>query len=166
MDIHKLFIASAIAAAAVPAPALAAPTDSADARALLLLPLSITKVDDLDFGTVVSSSTSGTVTVPADGGPPIVTGGVTQVPSGTVSRAYFSGGGTAGQQVSIFLAPPANLGDGNGHTVPISLSLESSTITIDPTRAFSVGIGGTVSLAPNQAEGTYTGTFTVLAQYN
>jgi hypothetical protein len=166
VDMRKMIIAAAVASAAVPASALAAPTDSADARALLLLPLTITKVDDLDFGTVVSSSTSGTILVPADGSLPIVTGGVTQVPSGTVSRAVFSGGGTAGQQVNIFLAPPANLSDGNGHNVAISLSLENAMVTIDSTRAFSVGIGGTVTIAPNQAEGTYTGTFTVLAQYN
>ena len=166
MDIRKFVIATAFAAAAVPAPALAAPTDSADARALLLLPLSITKVDDLDFGTVVPSSSSGTVSIAADGSGQTVTGGVTPVPSGTVSRALFAGAGSAGQQVSIFLAPPANLSDGNGHSVPISLSLENAMVTIDSTRAFAVGIGGTVTIAPNQAEGTYTGTFTVLAQYN
>ena len=166
MDIRKLIIATAVAAAALPAPALAAPTDSADAEALLLLPLSITKVDDLDFGTVVSSSTSGTVSIAADGSGQSVTGGVTPVASGTISRALFAGAGSAGQQVNIFLAPPANLSDGNGHTVPISLSLENSLVTIDATRAFFVGIGGTVTIAPNQAEGTYSGTFTVLAQYN
>jgi len=163
---RKIIIATLVAAAAVPAPALAAQTDSSDARALLLLPLSITKVNDLDFGTVVSSATSGTVSIAADGSGQSVTGGVTPVPSGTVSRALFSGGGTAGQQVNIFLAPPASLSDGNGHSVPISLSLEKSVVTIDATRAFFVGIGGTVTVAANQAEGTYTGTFTVLAQYN
>ena len=166
MDIRKIIIATLVAATAVPAPALAAPTDSADARALLLLPVSIIKTDDLDFGTVVASSTSGTVSIAADGSGQSVTGGVTPVPSGTVSRATFSGGGTAGQEVNIFVAPPANLSDGNGHTVPISLSLENSTITIDSTRAFAVGVGGTVTIAPKQAEGTYTGTFMVLAQYN
>ena len=166
MDIRKFLIATAFAAAALPAPALAAPTDSADADALILLPLSITKVDDLEFGTVVPSSSSGTVSIAADGSGQSVTGGVTPVPSATAARALFAGAGSAGQQVSIFLAPPANLSDGNGHSVPISLSLEKSVITIDSTRAFFVGIGGTVTVAANQAEGTYTGTFMVLAQYN
>ena len=166
MDIRKFLIATAFAAAALPAPALAAPTDSADADALILLPLSITKGDDLEFGTVVPSSSSGTVSIAADGSGQSVTGGVTPVPSATAARALFAGAGSAGQQVSIFLAPPANLSDGNGHNVPISLSLEKSVITIDSTRAFFVGIGGTVTVAANQAEGTYTGTFMVLAQYN
>ena len=166
MDIRKFLIATAFAAAALPAPALAAPTDSADADALILLPLSITKVDDLEFGTVVPSSSSGTVSIAADGSGQSVTGGVTPVPSATAARALFAGAGSAGQQVSIFLAPPANLSDGNGHNVPISLSLEKSVITIDSTRAFFVGIGGTVTVAANQAEGPYTGTFMVLAQYH
>jgi hypothetical protein len=50
--------------------------------------------------------------------------------------------------------------------MPISMSLESTTVTIDSTRAFSVGVGGVVSVGANQADGLYTGTFTVLAQYN
>ena len=166
MDIRKFLMATAIAAAAMPATAVAAPTDSADAQALILLPLSITKVDNLEFGTVVPSSSSGTVSIAADGSGQSVTGGVTPVPSAAASRALFAGAGSAGQQVNIFLAPPASLSDGNGHSVPISLSLEKTSVTIDATRAFFVGIGGTVTVAANQAEGTYTGTFTVLAQYN
>jgi hypothetical protein len=141
-------------------------TAPAAAKALLLLPLSITKVDDLDFGTVVPSSSSGTVSIAADGSGQSVTGGVTAIPTGTESRALFAGAGSPGQTVNIFLAPPASLSDGAGHTVPISLSLESALVTIDSTHAFSVGVGGTVTVSANQAAGTYKGTFTVLAQYN
>ena len=166
MGIRRFIIAAAVAATAAPAPAQAAQTATATGRALLLLPLTLTKVNDLDFGTVVPSTSSGTVSIAADGSGQSVTGGVTPVPSGTAARAVFAGGGTAGQQVNIFLAPPANLNDGNGHSVPISLSLENSSVIIDSTRAFSVGVGGTVTIGANQAEGTYTGTFTVLAQYN
>lgn len=167
MDIRrKLAIAAAMAALASPAAASGPATASANAKALLLIPLSITKVDDLNFGSVVSSSTSGTVSVAADGSGQSVTGGVTAIPSGTVSRAVFAGAGSPGQTVNIFLAPPASLSDGAGHTVPISLSLESAVVTIDSTHAFSVGVGGTVTVAGNQAPGTYSGTFTVLAQYN
>jgi len=37
---------------------------------------------------------------------------------------------------------------------------------IDATRAFFVGVGGTVTVGANQPDGLYSGTFTVLAQYN
>lgn len=167
MDIRKILVAiAAIAATTAPAPTFAAQTASASGKALLLLPLTLTKVNDLDFGTVVPSSASGTVSIAADGSGQSVTGGVTPVASGTATRAVFAGAGTAGQQVNIFFAPPPALTDGNGNSVPISLSLEKSLVTIDSTRAFSVGVGGTVTVGANQAEGLYSGTFTVLAQYN
>lgn len=168
MFMRKSLIAATIAATAA-APALAAPlpaTRDAGGKALILIPLTLTKVNDLDFGTVIPSSASGTISIAADGSGQGVTGGVTPVPSGPGSRAVFAGAGSAGQQVLIFLAPPANLTDGAGHNMPISLSLENSRVNIDSTRAFSVGVGGTVTVAPNQAEGVYTGLFTVLAQYN
>jgi len=168
VDDRKFLVAAAIAAA-IAAPASAAPVSaSSDAtgKALILVPVKLTKVADLEFGTVIESSTSGTVAIAADGSGRSVTGGVMAVASAPGSRARFAGAGTPGQLVNIFLAPPTNLKDANGDLVPISMSLESSNVTIDSTRAFFVGIGGVVTVAANQAEGDYTGTFTVLAQYN
>ena len=168
MDYRKFLLAAGLAVA-VAVPANAAPVaayKNANGKALILIPLTLTKVADLEFGTVIESSTSGTVTIPADGTARSFTGGVTPVASAPGSRARFAGAGTPGQLVNIFLAPPANLKDSNGDLLPISMSLESSSVTIDSTHAFFVGVGGTVSVAANQPDGDYTGTFTVLAQYN
>jgi len=156
-------------AAAAAAPVGAAPvpaTNDATGKALILIPLTLTKVADLDFGTVIPSGTSGTVTIAADGSGQSVTGGVTPVASVSGARAVFAGAGSPNQQVSIFLAPPASLSDGAGHSMPISLGLETSSVTIDSTRAFFVGVGGTVNVGANQFDGLYSGTFMVLAQYN
>ena len=168
MDYRKFLLAAGLAVA-VTASANAAPvTASKDAngKALILIPLTLTRVADLEFGTVIESSTAGSVIVPPDGSLPSVTGGVTPVSSAPASRAQFAGAGTPGQLVNIFLSPPANLKDANGDLLPISMSLESNNVTIDSTHAFFVGVGGTVSVAANQPDGDYTGTFTVLAQYN
>jgi hypothetical protein len=165
---RKILTAAAVAAA-MPLPAQAAPLPAAtdaSGKALILIPLTLTKVENLDFGTVVSSSASGTVTIPPDGGVRTTSGGVTPVASDAGVRATFAGAGSLGEQVGIFLSPPATITDGFGHSLPISLNLEASTVTIDSTRAFSVGVGGTVNVAANQADGIYSGTFTVLAQYN
>jgi hypothetical protein len=165
---RKILIAAAVAAA-MPLPAQAAPLPAAtdaSGKALILIPLTLTKVENLDFGTVVSSSANGTVTIPPDGGVRTTSGGVTPVASDVGVRATFAGAGSLGEQVGIFLSPPATITDGFGHSLPISLNLEASTVTIDSTRAFSVGVGGTVNVAANQADGIYSGTFTVLAQYN
>ena len=170
MDYRKTLVAAGlVVAAATAVPASAAPvpaTTNAGGKALLLIPLKITKVADLDFGTVIESSTSGTVIMPADGSARTVTGGVVPVTSAAGNRAQFAGAGTPGEQVSIFLAPPATIKDSAGDTMPISLSLEASSVTIDSSRAFFVGVGGTVSVAANQPDGDYNGTFTILAQYN
>ena len=168
MGFGKYIIAGAVAAAAA-APVGAAPvpaTNDATGKALILIPLTLTKVADLDFGTVIPSGTSGTVTIAADGSGQSVTGGVTPVASVSGARAVFAGAGSPNQQVSIFLAPPASLSDGAGHSMPISLGLETSSVTIDSTRAFFVGVGGTVNVGANQFDGLYSGTFMVLAQYN
>ena len=168
MDYRKFLLAAGLAVAvAVPANAASvSASTNANGKALILIPLTLTKVADLEFGTVIESSTSGTVNVPADGSVPSVTGGVTAIASAPGSRAQFAGAGTPGELVNIFLAPPANLKDTNGDLLPISMSLESSNITIDNSHAFFVGVGGTVTVAANQPDGDYTGTFTVLAQYN
>jgi hypothetical protein len=168
VNIRKTLIAAAMTAAALPLPANAAPisaTRDANGKALTLIPLTLTKVDDLDFGTVIPSAASGTISIAADGSGQSVTGGVTPVGTGG-ARAVFAGAGAINQQVSIFLAPPASLTDGAGHSMPISLGLEATSVRIDSTRAFFVGVGGTVTVGANQVDGLYSGTFTVLAQYN
>jgi Domain of unknown function (DUF4402) len=166
---RKLVASAAMALAGIASPAVAAPvpaTTDASGKAILLIPLTLTKLQDLDFGTVVTSSSPGTITIPADGSAPIVVGGVTQLASPVPARAEFGGAGSANQQVRLFLSPPASIKDGNGHSIPISMNLEATSVTIDSTRAFIFGVGGTINVAANQAEGLYTGTFTVLAQYN
>lgn len=168
MDYRKLVIAGALAAVAA-TPAGAAPvaaTVDASGKAILLVPLTLTKINDLDFGTVISSSSSGTVSIAADGSGQSTTGGVTPVASAPGLRGQFAGAGTPNEQVSLFLASPTTLKDGLGNSVPISMNLENTSVMIDSTRAFFVGVGGTVTVGANQADGLYTGTFTVLAQYN
>lgn len=169
MDIGKFLVIAAMAAIALPLPAQATPvqaTKDASDKALILIPLTLTRVDDLKFGTVISSAASGTVSVGADGSARSVTGGVTPVASDPGTRAMFAGAGSMGEQVSLFLAPPATLKDGLGNSLPISMNLESTSVLIDSTRAFFVGVGGTVTVGANQPDGLYSGTFTVLAQYN
>ena len=166
MDIRRFLIAAAMAAAAMPAPALAAPTASSNARALILLPLTLTKVDDLHFGTVVSSSVAGTVTINAATGARTQNGGVTPVGSDPGQRALFAWAGTPNAQVSFDLTYPATLDDGAGHSVQIALLyLESASKIADPTGVVEVGVGGSVLISANQEEGLYSNTFDVTANY-
>lgn len=173
MDIRKTCIAAALAATALAAsPACAAtPAQQATNRALILVPLTLTKIDDLSFGSVSPSTTSlGVVSINAATGARTVFGGVTGLPSDIGNRAQFAGAGTPGQQVVISYTTPLELVSTTNNADRIQvlgLTLDGAPLrTIDPvTRAFFFGIGGTIMLNANQPEGVYEATFDVTANY-
>lgn len=129
------------AALALAQPAEAAPVSAdqpAEARALILKPLTLLKLDDLHFGTIIPSAVSGTVNVPANGGLPTVAGGVTLVASDPPVRARFAGAGTPNQNVIITVPSSSfTLGNGLGDTVTVlAVTLDGSPLRkIDATRA-------------------------------
>jgi hypothetical protein len=64
--------------------------------------------------------------------------------------------------------PPAQLISGDGDTIDVlGLTLDGPAIrTIDPTsRAFFVGVGGSIQIAADQADGDYNALFDVTAHY-
>ena len=166
----RMMLAIAVAFAAA-APAFAAPvaaTPQAKGRALILRPLAFTKVTDLDFGTVVSSTVGGTVTINASTGARSISGGLTAISGAPGGRAYFAGAGSGGQQVVINLTPPAVLTSALGDTIPVvTMDIEGgpgrniNLISL----AFYVGVGGAISVAANQPDGDYESTFEITASY-
>lgn len=158
------FLAAAAPAAAAPT----APNRNATGQALILVPLTLTKIDDLSFGTIVPSSLSGVVVIDATTGGRTVAGGVAGVASDVGNRAYFAGGGSASQPVIITMTQPAQLTSIAGDTIPVlALTLEGSPIKIiDPvSRTFFFGIGGIILVNADQPEGVYDATFDVTANY-
>ena len=169
MRVRNLFIAAAMATVAVPAAAapVAATTD-ATGRAVLLIPLTLTKIDDLDFGTMISGGSSGIVSLDATTSNRVFAGGVTGVASAAGHRGYFAGAGSPSQQVIVTIAAPATLDDVNGnHITVLALTQDGSPIrSIDPVnRDFFVGVGGILMLNANQPDGLYSANFSVTAQY-
>jgi uncharacterized protein DUF4402 len=166
---RNVILAAALAALAVPtAAAPVNPDRQATGEALILVPLSLVKIDDLDFGTVITSPLSGTVSIDATTGARGVAGGVTGIASDQGNRARFAGAGSPNQLVIVVVTPPAALQNINGDQIPVlALTLEGSPIkTIDPvTRAFNFGVGGIILVNANQAEGDYTANFDVTAIY-
>jgi len=169
VKITRLILAAAIAATAVPAAAapVSAPQD-ASGKALILVPLTLTKLADLEFGTLVPSSVSGIVAIDAASGNRTFAGGVTGVPSDAGHRARFAGAGTPSQQVVVVITPPTQLTSVASDNIQVlALTLEGSPFkTIDPTtRTFTFGVGGILLIAADQPEGVYQATFTVTANY-
>ncbi len=137
-------------------------------RALLLIPLTLTKIDDLSFGSVIPSPVSGTVAINATTGARSVAGGVTAVPSDVGQRAYFGGAGSPNQQVIVTVTPPASLTNVAGDTLTVlALTLDGPPLrSIHPVdRTFFFGVGGIIEVAADQPEGVYTSDYDVTANY-
>ena len=169
MDVRKYLIAAAMAAAAMPATAAPVPaTTDAGGHALILVPLTLTKIADLDFGTVISSGTSGIVAINASTGARTLAGGLIGSPTDVGHRATFAGAGSPSQAVLVTLTAPSDLVNSNGDKIQVlALTQDGSPLrTIDPvTRAFFVGVGGIILVDVNQPDGDYNATFTVTASY-
>ena len=173
----RFYLAAAAATLVVAAPAAAqqatvTATGNPIARGVVILPLTLSKTSDLDFGTIVASPTlAGTVSINADDGARAVTGGVVMVPSFPGGRAVFQGAGTPTQNVLLTLQAPAVLNNGS-FTIPVnSMTFDTvagnwtTTRTVDGTGAFQIGVGGVFGIAANQANGVYSAPFIVTAQY-
>lgn len=159
--------AAAIGTTSVAAAPIASPTPPAG-RALLLIPLTLTKIDDLSFGSVIPSSVSGTVVINSVTGARSVAGGVTAVPSDVGQRAYFGGAGSPNQLVIVTVTAPAVLTNGAGDTLDVlALTLDGPPLrsihAVD--RTFFFGVGGIIQVGADQPEGVYTSDYDVTANY-
>lgn len=153
------------------APASATASANALAKGVVLQPLTLTKVTDLDFGTVVSTTVAGTVTIDADNGIRANSGGVTLVPSFPGDRGLFTGLGDANQNVTLTLTAPSVLVSTTNPIDTVSVNamvLDQSNLTVRNTGSggvFQVGVGGTFGIAAQQPNGFYKADFTLTADY-
>lgn len=131
----------------------------------IIAPIALSKTQDLDLGVVIPGATAGTVTLNAGTGAEAATGGVLYTPaSGQV--AQFAVNGAPSHPFSIaFGASPITL---TGPAGTMSFSLSSSlgaASTFSAAGTATLNVGGTLTVAANQAEGDYTGTLTVTVAY-
>jgi hypothetical protein len=172
---YTLLVAALAATVVSPALAQQAPTATdnaqADARGVVLQAHQLLKDKDLDFGVVTVDGQGGDVSISADAaGTRSTTLGVAAL-SGTYQAAKFLGEAAPLETVQLTLTqlPGGTIKNTNnpGVTIPASLVLDSAGATrvTDGTGQFTVFVGGTFTLAPNQAAGVYTETFDLRADY-
>lgn len=171
--LRRAAIAAAAAGALAGVPAAAA-QHQGQAEAVVLRPLSLVKVEDLDFGSIISGPTGGTVTINPVTGARTTTGGVTPA-GGLPQRAVFQGTGgflllTVSGSTSVTLT---RIGGGAS---PITASLARAVsnggggitllgATLFPSGVQTYYIGGTLNVPANQPPGDYSGTFTLTVNY-
>jgi len=144
----------------------------ATATATIVKAISIDKVTDLRFGKIIADPTAaGQVAIQTDGTRTIAAGNVVLFNQGSDHQAAsFKTMGTPG--ATYYLVFPAAGSvlltriDGT-ETMTIEGFVHSATGTLDATTGVETfNVGGTLNVGANQAQGQYTGTFTVTAAYN
>ncbi len=171
MNIKTLSLQSAVCAMAIFAStqAFADSQATANASATVLSPISIAKVDDMNFGSFVSSPTvEGTVALTAASTTSRSGTGVVLDSGSTGSAAKFSITGLSNGVFSITLPTSVTLTSTNS-----TMTVDTFTTDLSPTAAtLSAGgladlyVGATLQVGDAQEAGTYTGTFDVSVDYN
>jgi len=156
------------------APAAIAQTASADSRAVTIGPMSVVKIADLDFGSMIAGTSAGTVTVDTRNGNVSDTGGVTRV-GGTTSRAEFIIYGPQNQIVRITVPTAITISrDAGGANMAVDqMSIGNSNRSFGRTvlgrlsreGVVSLTVGARLNVAANQQEGAYSGTFDMTVDY-
>ncbi len=171
--VRTLTIAAAAASVALCVPVYAADTN-VTANAAIVRPSSLIKTDDLDFGTLISGPTGGTMTINPVTNARTTSGGATPV-GNDGQRAVFQGTGgilliTVSGSTSVTLARVG----GGAPTMTATLVRAASTggggiallgSTLLPSGVQTYYIGGTLTVPANQPEGDYNGTFTLTVNY-
>jgi Mat/Ecp fimbriae major subunit len=165
--VFKAATAALLAIAATPADAVS-PATQATATARIFKPLTISRVQDLDFGTIVLTGTgftnevlsiSQTGTLTCGSNP-----GVLLTCTGANQPAKYKLIGTNNATVTISspgfnLTGPSTLAFTPNAPATVNLGSTGSTTGV------TFAIGGSITLASTTPEGVYTGTFIVTADY-
>lgn len=131
----------------------------------IIAPIALSKVQDLDMGTVIPGVTGGSVTLNAATGAQGITGGVVYAsPSG--QAAQFSATGQPSHPFTITLSGSPITLTGPGGTMSLALlASPGGSSTFSGTGTAALNVGGTLTVNANQPDGDYTGTFTLTVAY-
>ena len=123
----------------------------------------------LDFGRFVSGSGGTVIVSPA--GLRSRTGAVVLLTSPSAGQAIFnaSRANVNGTETAVSISLPANgsvwLSGSAGGAMAVNNFVSTPASTGSVQTAMTLSVGATLSVAPNQAPGTYSGTFSVIVDY-
>ncbi|MBQ5949398.1 DUF4402 domain-containing protein [Massilia sp. ST3] len=124
---------------------------------------------NLDFGRFVAGS-GGTITI-SPTGVRSRTGGVILLNSPTASQAGFNVGrnGNGGYNKGVIISMPSNgqirLSNGSNSMAVSGFTSSPSNMATLPPNGMALSIGATLTVAPNQAPGTYSGSFPLTVNF-
>lgn len=141
-------------------------TATATARAEVLQQISAVNTAELDFGTISRGSVAGQVTIAPDGSGRSISGGVSGA-GGDPHPAQFLASGSPNRTYTISHDSGATLTNVSGDTLTISALIIDGPTTrqFDTSGESVIGVGGVLAVAGNQAEGSYSGSFSLTVEY-
>ena len=153
----------------VPSQLLAASAvTNSSGEVMILRPMTLVKVRDLDFGGLIASAAAGTATVNPLTGAVTTAGGVTPA-AGATAAARFAGVRSLRGPVQIRIpqAPITVTRSGGTETMIVSdWTLDGKTTRIvGANEAFEFNVAATLYVGANQVPGTYVGSFSVTVNY-
>lgn len=160
---RSAFIAAAILAAGVPTSASAG-TVTAAATVNVVKPIQLTKLNDLNFGTVTfngGSTGSATVSISQAG---IVTCPSTAVCTGTTAAAGFNVQGT-NKMTALITVPSTSLSNGTDSMTFTPNAPSSIYMPNSGSPGINFSVGGSISIGAANGGGIYTGNISVTAEY-
>ncbi|MEO6247923.1 MAG: DUF4402 domain-containing protein [Sphingomicrobium sp.] len=155
---------AAPASAATTAPVGAA--TPATATAQIVDPLSLTKTQDLSFGTLIKMTGMAASHVVSIDEADAVTCTAELLCGGTTKSAKFDVAGSANQLVKVYVAPTTMFGPGSAILAFTPSAASTSPLTLSGTGGASFAIGGSITVAPTTASGVYVGDMDVTVDYN
>jgi hypothetical protein len=144
------------------APASAAQI-TATTSANIVKPVSLTKLQDMDFGTLLVANYTGTRSIVMSRAG-VVTCAADITCSGAPKQGRFNVQGTNRMVVMISIASAGLVSAGN--TIPFTPDAPASiTLTNSGAPGTDVDVGGTLSVSGSIPGGLYSGTMTITAEY-
>lgn len=144
-----------------------AATQANTAKTVTLRPLSIVKISDLEFGTLIAGATAGTVVIDPTIDARTTTGGTTAA-GGAPKAAQFLTYGTQNSILQVNRGPlPVLNRAGGGATMNVTQLTLNGPVTrvVNPAGVLDLRVGGTLAVGANQLSGAYSGTFTIIVTY-
>ncbi len=172
-----LFAAIIIAGFATSAMAQTTDNDTATASAVILTEMSVENAEDINFGSILADAAN-PLTPNLNPVTGAATGGAGSFSSDTsIGKFVITTGGQANVKFSWVSNDLDGPGPDLGFTPSVSFGLtdgdNGGTIIdnddVEEIEAAGIGyiwVGGTISVAAGQAPGSYTGDFTLTAEYN
>jgi Domain of unknown function (DUF4402) len=144
-----------------------AATRAANGRARTLRPIALSNTRPLDFGTLITGATAGTVTVNPRTDARTRTGGVTLL-GGSPGAARFTATGTPAVNafITVGTAPVLVRVSGTETMAVSNMTLNGArTRRIPASGVLDVRVGGRLNVAANQRDGLYSGSFNLTVDY-